>query len=240
MWFDQEIAALFTAFTGKIYDEFDPNIHVRPIEYNPLWTNVWALDYGWANPFCCYDVMIDPEDRFYVWREYQVSNKTTFEHGGILPYRTQPEHYHVDWGAGDPRGPDQANTLSIVTGVQIASLDIASLPHESWSLGVEYVKRLLKVRSDGLPGLIIDPSCTHLIRQMEQLRNPDDKEGINSREGQHKHDDHGPDAIRYLIGQYFHNGIGSTLSDIYAPGQRMTEAATFFQHNHPLGRYGKF
>lgn len=120
-FFAQEIAAQFTAFTGKIYDEFDPSVHVKKIEYNPLWTNVWALDYGWANPFCCYDVMIDPEDNFYVWREYQVSGKTTYEHAGILPYREQPPDYHVDWGAGDPRGPDQANTIAIVTGVQLYS-----------------------------------------------------------------------------------------------------------------------
>ena len=108
-WFAQEIAADFTAYAGKIYDEFDPDIHVRHIEYNPLWTNVWALDYGWSNPFCCYDVMIDPEDNFYVWREYQISERTTFEHASLLKDRyDNPHDYHVDWGAGDPRGPDRA------------------------------------------------------------------------------------------------------------------------------------
>jgi hypothetical protein len=126
------------------------------------------------------------------------------------------------------------------TGVPIVSDDIGETPHEGWSLGVEYVKRALKVRPDGKPGLIIDPSCTELIRQMEQLRNPDEKEGVNAREGQHKYDDHGPDAIRYLIGQYFHNGAGSTLSDIYSPGAKMTEAQTFFQHHDNMGRYGRF
>ena len=42
------------------------------------------MDYGWSNPFACYDVMIDPEDNFYIWREYQVSEKTTFEHANLL------------------------------------------------------------------------------------------------------------------------------------------------------------
>jgi hypothetical protein len=154
--------------------------------------------------------------------------------------REQPPDYHVDWGGGDPRGPDQANTLTIATGVSIYSNDIASLPNESWFLGVEYVKRMLKVRPDGKPGLIIDPSCVELLRQLEQLHAIEDKEGKNPREGQHKHDDHGPDAIRYLIGQYLHSGAGSSLSDIYAPGQKPTEAQTFFQRNTSIERYAKF
>jgi hypothetical protein len=240
-WFAQEIAAEFTAYAGKIYDEFDQRIHVRHIEYNPLNTNVWALDYGWTNQFVCLDVMIDQEDNFHVWREYQVSEKTTFEHANLLLQRADnPPDYHVDWGGGDPRGPDQANTVSILTGVQIYSSDIGEgNAHESWTLGVEHVKRLLKVQPNGLPKLTIDPSCTNLIRQMDQLHAPDPKEGKNAPEGQHKHDDHGPDALRYLVGQYFESGAGSSLSDIYGAG-KPTEAFTFFQNNAPMARNARF
>lgn len=238
-WFAQEIGAEFTAFAGKIYDGFNPEIHVAPITYKPVHTNVWAVDYGWSNPFCCYDVMIDQEDNFYVWREYQVSERATFEHAKILQARPQPDGYHVDWGAGDPRGPDQAATLTLVTGVQMYSEDIASNAHESWTLGVEHMRRMLKVQPTGKPKLIIDPSCEHLIRQMDQLHAVDPKEGRNATEGQHKHDDHGPDAIRYLIGQYFENGAGSSLSGVYRPG-KPTEAETFFRNNSNLARYGRF
>jgi hypothetical protein len=239
-FFRQEIAAEFTAFAGKIYSEFDPNFHVRPITYNPKWTNAWALDYGWANPFACYDVMIDPEDNFYIWREYQKSEMTTFDHAQYLKNRENPDSWHVDWAAGDPRGPDQANTLAMVCNVDVSSNDIASNANESWFLGVEHVKRLLKIRPDGLPKIFIDPSCVDLIRQLEQLRAIEDKEGTNPREGQHKHDDHGPDAIRYLIGQYFELGVGSALSDVYAPGQNKSEAATFFRTESTMGRYTRF
>jgi len=240
-WFAQEIEARFTAFVGKIYDEFDPNIHVKPITYRPEWTNAWFMDYGWSNPFCCYDVMIDPEDNFYIWREYQVSEIATFEHAQILMQRADnPKGYHVDWGAGDPRGPDQAQTITLVTGVQIYSEDIASNAHESWKIGVEWVKQMLKVQPNGLPKIFIDPSCVQLIAQMEQLHaiepTKDDKNPV---EGQHKYNDHGPDAIRYGIGQYFENGAGSSLASVYAPGRR-TEAETFFQQASPLARYGRY
>ena len=239
-WFAQEIAAEFTAFAGKIYTDFDPKVHVRHIDYNPLWTNVWFMDYGWSNPFVCLDVMIDPEDNFYVWREYVKSEQTTFEHAGILKQRADnPPDYHVDWGAGDPRGPDQANTVTIITGVQIYSQDIASYAHESWSLGVEYVARMLKVQPNGKPKLIIDPSCVNLIRQMEQLHAIDLKEGKNAQEGQYKHDDHGPDALRYGIGQYLHSGAGSSLGDVYSPGHA-SEASTFFQKHASFDRYRRY
>lgn len=239
-WFAQEIAAEFTAFAGKIYSEFDPATHVRPITYDPRKTNVWALDYGWANPFACYDVMIDAEDSFYVWREYQKSEMTTFDHAQFLKNRDNPYDWHVDWAAGDPRGPDQANTLAMVCNVDVSSNDIASNPNESWFLGIEHVKRLLKVRPDGKPKFFIDPSCTELIRQMEQLRAIEDKEGKNPREGQHKHDDHGPDAIRYLVGQYFELGAGSALSDVYSPSRQHNEAATFFKTESNMARYARF
>jgi hypothetical protein len=221
-WFAQEIAAEFTAFAGKIYDEFNPAVHVKPVTYRPEWTNVWFLDYGWANPFVCLDVMIDPEDNFYVWREYMVSGIATFDHARILQERDNPYGYHVDWGAGDPRGPDQASTISQITQVQIYSSDIASNTHESWQMGVEYVKQMLKVQPNGLPKLIIDPSCTNMVRQMEQLHGVDDPEGKNAREMQHKHDDHGPDALRYGIGQYLASGAGSSLADLYSPGTHST------------------
>ena len=240
--FRQEIAAEFTAFQGKIYDEFDTNIHVRPIEYRPEWTNVWFMDYGWSNPFCCYDVMIDPEDNFYIWREYQVSEIATFEHAKILLHRADnPDNYHVDWGAGDPRGPDQAQTITLVTGVQIYSEDIATNAHESWKIGIEWVKRMLKIQPTGEPKLLIDPSCVQLISQMEQLHAIEPKgDEKNFVEGQHKYNDHGPDAIRYGIGQYFENGAGSSLSSVYSPGHRKTEAETFFQQASPLARYGRY
>lgn len=238
-WFLQEIAAQFTSFAGKIYDEFNPEIHVKPIEYNPLWTSVSFFDYGWANPFVCLDVMIDPEDNFYVWREYHRSEMTTFDHGHYLLNRENPPNYHLDWGAGDPRGPDQATTLEILLNINISSNDIASNPYESWYLGVEHVKRMLKVTGNGRPKLIIDPSCTTLIRQMEQLHVVEDKEGVNAREGQHKFDDHGADALRYGIGQYFEGGAGSSLAAVYAPGKQ-TDAQTFFQRHSTLTRNERF
>lgn len=238
-FFLQEIAAEFTAFTGKIYDEFDPKVHVKDIQYNPLWSNYWAFDYGWANPFVCLDIMVDPDDNVYVWREYQVRHVSSFDHGNILLRRGNPEHFHVDGMFGDPRGGDSRYTLELVLGA-IHSDDLKDEDTQSsWGIGVEFVKRHMRVQPNGKPKLFIDKSCVNLIRQLEQLRAPDEKEGLNSKEGQHKHDDHGPDALRYFFSQYFGLGYGASLSAVY-PSQHRSEAATFFQNNVQLERYGRF
>lgn len=232
-FFAQEIAAEFTAFVGKIYDEFDLSVHITNINYNPAWRNFWALDYGWTNPFVCLDIMVDPEENVYVWREYQKSFLSTFDHSVYLKERPNPRGWHLDMIAGDPRGPDQGATIAIHH-MQVWGRDV------DWSLGVEWVKRWLKIQPDGKPKLFIDSSCTELIRQMDQLRPPDDKEGKNAPEGQHKHDDHGPDALRYFFGEYFVLGAGSSLSDVYAPSQMETEAAGFFRQNSPFVRHDHF
>jgi hypothetical protein len=235
-FFSQEIAAEFTSFVGEIYDEFDPSVHVIPIEYNANWRNFWALDYGWTNEFVCLDIMVDPDDNVYVWREYHESYKSTFDHGLILKHQPNPPNFHVDSIFGDPRGPDQAATFAIHHGPVFSMAPKTNDQFSEWFIGIEQVKRWMKIRPDGKPKLYISDACPNLIRQMSQLRPPEGKEGKNAPEGQHKHDDHGPDALRYFFTQYFLMGAGSSLSDVYAPSQMQTEAAGFFRQNSPFVR----
>jgi hypothetical protein len=220
-FFKQEIAAEFTSFVGQIYDEFNRDLHVKQIKYNPAWKNYWTFDFGFSAPFVCLDIMVDPSDNVYVWREYQVQHLTTWEHGQILKNRTNPDQFHVDLMMGDPRGADEIATLAIMLGPMLAR----PVP---WSNGVEAVKRHLKLQPDGKPKLFIDPSCTELIRQMESLRRAAEKEGKNPKEGQHDYDDHGPDALRYFFNEVFVLGGAGRLSDVYSAGYRGSEAETFF------------
>lgn len=240
-YFAQEIAAEFTTFTGKIYDEFDPTIHVTDVEYQSHWQNFWAFDYGWSNPFVCLDIMVDPDDNVYVWREYQKKHVSSWDHGHyLLEFRDEPEDFHVDGKFGDPRGGDSRYTLELTVGSISSDEPKPEDGNSTWHIGIEYVKRWLKLQPDGKPKLYIDRSCTDLIRQMEKLRSPEEKEGVNPKEGQHKDDDHGPDALRYFMSQYFGMGYGSALSDIYPPGHRRDEAAGFFRANSTMKRYARF
>ena len=221
--FLQEIAAEFTAFEGKIYEEFDPRIHVREIKYNPQWKNYRVFDFGFADPFVCLDIMVDPSDNVYVWREYQERYQSTWEHGNTILRRENPLGYHCDAMYGDPRGADEIATLNLILGHVVARA-------VGWAQGIEAVKRNMKLQGDGKPKLFIDRSCIKLISQLEQLRFADAVEGKNSREKQHDYNDHGPDALRYFFSEYFVLRPFGSLADVYG-GRAHTEAATFFQ-NH--------
>jgi len=218
----QEYCAEFTTFEGQIYDEFDERIHVTDIEYISGWKNYWVFDYGFNAPFVCLDIMVDPSDNVYVWREYQMRFLTTWDHAHILKSRDNPEDFHVDAMYGDPAGADEAATIALVLGYVISE----KVP---WINGIEAVKRKLKIQPDGKPQLYIDRSCSELIRQMLALRRPAEKEGRPVKEGQVDYDDHGPDALRYFIGDYFILGLGSRLDDVYDSAVLAREADTFFR-----------
>lgn len=225
-FFKQEIAALFTAFEGQIYEEFDRDIHIRDIPYNPAWANYVVFDFGFSNPFVALDIMVDPSDNVYVWREYQKSGLTSYEHGQYLRYRENPEGYHVDGMWGDPRGPGDIATLAMHLG-PIGANEV------DWDVGVEYVKRWMKISPHNKkPRLFFDRSCTDTIRQVEQLRRPEVKEGKAVPESkQHKYDDHGADALRYFFGEYFVLGGGSHLADVYSGAGAGSEAEGFFKQH---------
>jgi hypothetical protein len=220
----QEYGAEFTTFEGQIYDEFDVTKHVKNFDYNPAWKNYWALDFGFADPFVCLDIMVDPSDNVYVWREYQVRGVATFEHARILKERESPDGYHVDAIYADPRGADEIATMTPLVGYISAESANAG-----WSQGIEAIKRALKLQPDGSPKLYIDASCTELIRQMQALRAKDVTEGKNAKPGQHDYDDHGPDGLRYFFTEYFVLGGNAHLSDVYDAPVRASEAETFFK-----------
>jgi hypothetical protein len=227
-YFWQEYGASFTAYEGMIYPEFHEDIHIKQIDYNPAWKNYLALDYGFTDPFVCLDVMVDPSDNVYVWREYQKRYEATWDHGVYLRNRANPEGYHVDAIYGDPRGADEAATLAL-QGLHVESEVVG------WSQGIEAVRRQLKIQPDGRPKLFVDPSCVELKRQMQGLRQKEVKEDKNAKssamgakEGQHDYDDHGPDALRYFHNMYFVLGYSASLSDVYPPDNVRSEAESVF------------
>jgi hypothetical protein len=225
--FDQEYGAKFTSFVGQIYEEWNPNASITQIEYNPAWTNYWAFDYGFSNPFVCLDIMVDPAENVYVWREYYVRYRSTYEHAQLLKERENPDGFHVDCMYGDPRGANEAATIAHEIGY-VSGQDVP------WKHGMESIKRAMKLQQDGFPKLFVDRSCINLIRQLEQLH-VDEKvmkdkvlnEHIGNGNIQHKYDDHAADALRYFFGEFFVLGAGSHLSDVYDPSHK-SESDEFF------------
>lgn len=228
-WWDQEYGAKFTAYEGLVYKEFDPQVHVKHIPYNPQWQNYMALDFGFKDPTICLDVMVSPVDqRVYVWREYVAIQKTATDNALALRQREQPAGYHVDAIYADARGADQIATMQFLLGGMIPS----SIGR---SLGIEAIAGALKKRDDGLPGLFIDPSCKNIIEEMQAYHAKPTMEGRNEKAGSFDTEgpDHSLDALRYFFNERFVVGGGEGLADIYN-GEASTEAETFFAYHNNL------
>lgn len=229
LWWDQEYGAKFTAYEGLIYQDFDPQIHVKPVKYEHSWENWIALDFGFKDPTVCLDVMVHPAtQRVYVWREYYVVQKIASDNAIAIRNREQPPGYHYDQIAADPRGADEIATMQFVLGSMNANA-------VGRSLGIEAVASSLKLRDDGLPGLIIDPSCRYLIEEIQGYRakplneNKNEKAGTIETAGM----DHALDALRYFFNERFVLGSGEGLADMYNDGER-SEADTFFNYVNNL------
>jgi hypothetical protein len=223
-WFSQEYGANFTTFEGQIYDEFDHNVHVKEFDYVPTWRNYWAIDFGFADPFVCLDIMVDPSDNVYVWREYYIRYMSTYEHGHALRTRQNPDGFHVNAMFADPAGADEIATLAMIIGPMYGrSREV------SWKQGVEAVKRQLRIGADGMPKLFIHPRCRNLIREIQALRiKKAATDERNAREGQFDKDDHTCDALRYFHAEFFVLGAGGSIGNLYSGGGR-TESDSFFK-----------
>jgi hypothetical protein len=225
-WFAQEIAADFSAFVGKIYQEFEESTHVKTHTFNPAWPNYVAFDFGFVNPLAAVEFQVSPSDDIYIWREHYKSYMRVEEHCVEMKRRDQPDGYHLDLAFGDPADPEAVETVSVCLVPCIALPECKT----NWRSGVDEVKRFLKLRPNGKedefgtpelePKLFVDPSCKNVIREFNSYK-ADDKVKSNTRESSTasaavKVDDHALDAIRYALVHIYQLGVTASLAEVAA------------------------
>lgn len=215
-WFWQEIGADFRSFVGKIYTEWDDNIHIIPEwEYNPYWDSYLFFDFGFTNPFVALDVQVSPTDDIYIWREYYKSGMPTHKHAMELRNRSNPEGYALRAGYGDAADPaslEELSTILVPTFGEPESKD--------WVTGIQVVKKFL-MGKDGNPHLYVHRSCTNTIWEFQNYRTKQNTKGDeNPKEDPKKWADHSMDAIRYGLMHLFELGAKHHLSEVYSPPER--------------------
>lgn len=239
-FFDQEIAAMFNAFVGKIYSEFSEILHVKPHTFRPEWPNYITFDWGFTNPLAAIEFQIDPAtDRVHVWREHYKAGLMLDEHISIIKERPQPNGYHLDLAFGDAASPESVLKVSTQLVPCIADprskSGTAKVTNETqgrhtresgWREGVELVKQFLTAHQIGIldeygtplerANLEIDPACPNTIREFNNYRAPDNGRGDrNIREAARAFDDHALDGIRYGLMHVFKLGATHKLAELY-------------------------
>lgn len=208
--FNQEIAALFTEFVGRVFKQFDEDVHVGDFAYEPGWQTYAATDAGFTNPSVYLLIQVDPfGERIRVLDEVYQEGLTAEEFadvvlsrglapGGIL--RLFP----------DPADPAFAKTLSDRLRVPLGKGTGGEL-----RLRLDAIRAALKDLNphlpeghvDRSPRLMFDRKCTRTIADMLNYRYPEKRQQVdtNAPENPMKKDDHGPEALGRFFAGHFGN-----------------------------------
>jgi len=224
-YFLQEIAAEFTALVGRIFNEFDEEVHVLPKAhtFNPQWANYIAFDWGFTAPFAAIEFQVSPRDEVYVWREHYVKNRTLEWHVNELKTRSNPPGYHLDGAFGDAADPQAVEYVS-----QHLVYCQADPDSKMWLPGIRLMNQALKQHEVGKdeydrpimqPRYFVDPSCENHISEMLGYRarkgvSPNEFKGASVVE--RNVPDHTIDAIRYGLMHLWEVGVQHHLDEVYA------------------------
>lgn len=206
--FNQEIGADFSEFVGRVFKDFDEEVHVKDLSYDPARPLFAAVDYGFTNPFVWLVIQTDVFDNVYVIDEFYESGLTIDDAARTLIARGLAPQNMVRFYP-DPAGPGDTLALS-------QHLKIAYAPSGTGGelkTRLRYIREGLKVRrkdlpwghDDRQPKLFINRKCTETIREFGAYRYPkgEEKRDKNNQENPLKKDDHTSEALgRFYIGHY--------------------------------------
>lgn len=202
--FNQEIQALFNEFAGRVFKDFDEELHVTGQEFRPDWATYACSDYGFTNPFVWLLLQVDPHrERIHILDEYYEVGKTTGEAAAEIQARglrpsTMREFFP------DPAEPDRTREISGLLQLK-AGRNTGGMLEDR----LEWIRRFLKpVPSGEGPGLTVHRRCKQVIREFGQYKYPETFEAARERgksapELPEKKDDHTPEALGRLMSGLF-------------------------------------
>lgn len=209
--FNQEIGADFTEFVGRVFKDFDEELHVEHCEYDPSRPVFLCADFGYTNPTVVLAIQTDVWDNVYVLGEYYQSHRTPMEAAREIydDPKLGPLVRVAKILYPDPEDPGAANEMAQFWKVRVMAGTGGPLKDR-----IELIRKWLKVPYDLMhpdvknefrqPRIKFDYSCTNTIREMQEYRYPDTKtEEQNARENPLKKDDHAPEALgRFFAGHF--------------------------------------
>jgi hypothetical protein len=206
--FGQEVECSFTEYAGRVYYDYDEEVHVKNLDFNPDLPLYVATDYGYTNPNVALFIQVDPFGQVYIIGEYYQNMETDEEFAASvrLSPRLSPLIPHIKAIYPDPEDPGATQTLC-----------------KNWKTtsiggtGGELINRIRLIRNhlkisnthldfghpDRIPMMFIDRSCKNLMRELDAYRYPDINTKGESQEKPLKKDDHAPEALSRFFAGYF-------------------------------------
>lgn len=191
---------------GLVYEGFDRAIHaVQSFPVPPDWRRMRSIDFGFTNPFVCQWWAFDPDGRAYMYREIYKSKRLVQDHAVHIKSLSAGEN--IELTVSDHDAEDRATLHREGVHTKAANKAVTA--------GIQVVANRMKLAGDGKPRLYImldatverDPELVDAGRPSSTLAEFDSyiwqqvKDGKPVKEEPLKVNDHGMDAMRYMIAQ---------------------------------------
>jgi PBSX family phage terminase large subunit len=222
------LGGLWVAAEGLVYDSWDPAHHlVDRFDIPQTWTRWMAVDFGYTNPFVAQWWAEDPDGRLYLYREIYRTKRTVDVHARDILAQVRRPADHVtgrepdpdvsaDWVWTEPRpravvcdhdAGDRALLERVMGMSTVAATKVVTG-------GIQATEGRLKVGEDGRPRLMLmRDSLVERDQELAEAMKPcctaeevvgyvwDTGGGKKIKEAPLKEDDHGCDAMRYLVAE---------------------------------------
>lgn len=210
---------IWAAAEGLVYEEWDPAVHlIERFKIPEEWTRYWSIDFGYTNPFVCQWWAEDPDGRLYLYRELYRTQRLVADHAKDILWNVTRRD--GSWREPHPRAiicdhdAEGRATLERELGLGTTAA------HKSVTDGIQAVQRRIRVAEDGKPRIFVfrdaaverdqaladagKPTCTS-----EEIVGYiwDNAEGKPPKEVPLKQDDHGADAMRYIVAKMDLKGV---------------------------------
>ncbi len=196
---ESEMLCLRPSLENIVFAEFEPSIHVRPVDYDPNLPLYRTLDFGFVNPFVCLWVQVDCEGVVRVIDEYVRSRATIDVHARELKARMPCPEEAVTATYCDPAGAGQSDITGTSVVRELRSLGIVTKHRRSTILeGIELIRRAVRA-GDGSSTLLVSPRCPRLIEAMQCYHYPDNAHAAGELPFKDGVYDHPIDALRYFF-----------------------------------------
>ncbi len=191
---------------GVVYDKWDAAVHlVDPVEVPAFWRRYWSIDFGFTNPLCWQFWAEDPDGRLHLYREIYQTGRLVAD---VAEWVRKTTH-------DDPR-PDVVITDHDPEAMAVIerTLGVTCTPANKTDKkgGLQQVKDRLRRAGDGKPRLTVSKAALcHLPDEgLRAVGKPTSTAGeidsyvwnprLARNEEPLKENDHGCDAMRYLVG----------------------------------------
>jgi hypothetical protein len=185
-----------------VFDGFDPDVHVKGIDYNANLPLYRAIDFGYVNPFVCLWIQVDEEGVVRVIDEY-VRNRATVEvNAKQVKKRTPGGEERVAATFCDPAGKGVNDVTGTGSIRELRDVGIITRYRKSRILeGLELIRRAIRV-GDGSSRLVISARCQRLIEAMRCYHYPEGGKAASELPFKDGLYDHPIDALRYFFVNY--------------------------------------